>query len=303
MKGIVFDVRRFSTHDGAGIRTTVFLKGCPLRCIWCQNPEGLKERILPVRMEKTCIQCRRCVELSKNCGAYLDDGKVRIDRNKIDNWTAMIDQCPSGALMMDSRCYTSEELVQEVMRDEVFFSHGGGVTFSGGEPLLQTEFIEEVLRKLKGKGVHTAIETSLSVSSGKLEKVLPLLDCIYADMKVFDESEHKKYTGFSNVLIKQNLKLLLTSIYKSRVIIRTPLIPTYTATEENLGQIAEYLSEIYPDVSYELLNYNPLAEAKYHLVDKKYCFKENPKLYSNQQMAEFGRIVKKHGIKNLIMQI
>lgn len=303
MNGKVFDIRRFSTHDGEGIRTTVFLKGCPLRCIWCQNPEGIESHIMPMRIEKSCIKCGKCVSLSRNGGAVFEDGGIRIYRNKLDDWKNMIEECPSGALMMDAHYFSSSQLLEELKKDVIFFRHGGGVTFSGGEPLMQTDFMVEVLKDLRNEGIHTAIETSLSVSTSEMEKALPFVDCIYADMKIFDEEIHKKCTGLSNVLIKENIKVLLTSGYKKNVIIRTPLIPQFTATKENLADIAEFLANLYPNVKYELLNYNPLAEAKYHLIDKVYCFKENPKLYTNQQMMEFGRIVKEHGIKNLIMEI
>lgn len=303
MQGKIFDIRRFSTHDGEGIRTTVFMKGCPLQCVWCQNPEGIDSRILPIRMGNSCICCGKCVEISSKGGVKKEEGIIRIDRTKCDDWDKIIEECPSGAFVMDSKYYSSDELMKELLKDKVFYDHGGGVTFSGGEPLMQAVFLEEILRKLKEKGIHTAIETSLNVSENAMTKQLPYLDSIYADMKIYDEQEHKSCTGVSNILIKKNLKKLLSSEFKDKVIIRTPLIPTYTATEKNLAEIAEFLSGIYSDVKYELLNYNPLAEAKYHLVGKKYCFKENPKLYKKEQMLQFGQIVKEHGIKNLIMEI
>ena len=302
-KGKVFDIRRFSTHDGNGIRTTVFLKGCPLKCAWCQNPEGISGQIQPVYFENKCIQCGTCLKIAKNGGVYLENGKIQLNRTRVDDWPAIIDQCPSGAIEMDSKLISVEELVDELMKDEVFFRKGGGVTLSGGEPLMQGEFAVQVLKSLQEKGVHTAIETALNVSTSIVENVVPYLDLIYADMKIADEGEHRKYTGLSNVLIKQNIEYILTSENKEKAIIRTPLIPYYTATEDNLAKIAEFLSGLYPQVKYELLNYNPLAEAKYHLVEREYCFKENPALYTKGQMLAFGQIVKEHGIKNLIMEI
>ncbi len=303
MLGRIFDIRRFSTHDGSGIRTTVFMKGCPLRCIWCQNPEGIDSQILPVRMENTCIHCGRCAEISRKGGVKEEQGVLRVDRTKCDEWDRIIEECPSGAFVMDARYYSSDELMKELLKDRIFYKHGGGVTFSGGEPLMQDAFLEEILKKLKKEGIHTAVETSLHVSEEALEKQLSYLDTIYADMKIYDEQKHRKCTGVSNQLIRKNLEKLLKSSFKNKVIIRTPLIPVYTATEENLAAVAEFLTDLYPDVRYELLNYNPLAEAKYHLVGKTYCFKENPGLYSKEQMLQFGQIVKEHGVKNLIMEI
>lgn len=303
MKGKVFDVRRFSTHDGSGIRTTIFLKGCPLQCIWCQNPEGIPSEIRMMYLKKKCIHCGSCLKLAKKGGVYLENGEMRIDQSLSEEWNNMIKTCPTGALVKDAKVYDADELVEEVLKDEVFFRKGGGVTLSGGEPLLQSSFTQEVLRLLHIKGVHTAIETSLSVSTDIVESVMPYLDQIYVDMKIADEKKHRQYVGMSNVLIKKNLRLLLTSGIREKVIVRTPLIPRFTATEQNLKEIARFLSEIYPEVTYELLNYNPLAEAKYELIEKQYCFKENPKLYSRQQMEEFGKIIKQNGIKNLIMEI
>lgn len=303
MRGKVFDIRRFSTHDGNGIRTTVFLKGCPLRCIWCQNPEGISEEIYPMYFRNKCIHCGTCLEISKTGGVYLDDGEIRLCRDKADEWQKIIKECPSGAIVMDSQIFTTEQLVDEVLKDEVFFRREGGVTLSGGEPLMQGEFAIEVLRLLHGRRIHTAIETSLSVSPRIVKEALPYVDLIYADLKIADEVTHKKYTGASNALIKKNLEYILTSECRDKVIIRTPLIPEYTATRENLSAIASFLSGIYPEVKYELLNYNPLAEAKYRLVDKDYCFKDNHKMYTRDQMTAFGEIVKSNGIKILLMDI
>ena len=303
IKGNVFDIRRFSTHDGGGIRTTVFLKGCPLKCVWCQNPEGLSFQSKPMYFSGKCIHCGTCLRLARQGGVFEENGEIRLNRDVNDDWDAIIDACPSGAIVMDSRTYEPEELVEELLKDEVFFRNGGGVTLSGGEPLGQPEFAIKVLKLLHGAGIHTAIETALDVSSEYVKEALPYLDLIYADMKIADERQHKRYTGVSNVRIKQNLTCILTSSHREKAVIRTPLIPGHTATEENLGEIASFLSGLYPEVKYELLNYNPLAEAKYHLVGRTYCFQENPKLYTKAQMEAFGEIVKANGIKNLIMEI
>ncbi len=303
MKGIVFDVRRFSTHDGNGLRTTVFMKGCPLRCVWCQNPEGISAGIHPIYFESQCIHCGTCLRYSNGKGLEEKCGQIILHREEQDHWEKIADACPAEAIRMDARIYTVEELVNEVMKDEVFFAHGGGVTFSGGEPLMQSEFIGEVMKELQDCGVHTAIETSLAVPERALDNVLPYLNQIYADIKIYDNDRHLKYTGASNTLVKKNLQRILVSDQKDLLTVRTPLIPLYTAYEENLAQIAEFLYENYENVRYELLNYNPMAEAKYHLVDREYCFEENPPLYSREQMNEFGDIVKNHGIKNLIMAL
>lgn len=302
MEGTIFDIRRFSTHDGKGIRTTVFLKGCSLNCVWCQNPEGISMKRRPIYFKNRCIKCGTCVKLSKNNGVVFDDGYIKLNIDKEENWEEIIDACPSCALMMDSQIQTVDEIVKEVIRDSVFFKYGGGVTLSGGEPLVQSKFAIELLKELKKLNVNTAIETALNVDMEVIKEALPYLDIIYADLKIFDEEEHKRHVGASNERIKENIKFLLQSEKKENVIIRTPMIPGYTTSEENIANISRYISDIYKDVSYEILNYNPLAEGKYALVDKEYCFKENHKLYSKEEMKQFGNIAINNGVKNLIIE-
>lgn len=302
MKGNIFDIRRFSTHDGDGIRTTVFLKGCPLSCVWCQNPEGISTKRRPLHFENRCIQCGTCVTKCKNKGFRRENGRILLNPKAEEDWDQLIYVCPTGAIEMDSRTSTVEEVMEEIRKDLVFYHHGGGVTLSGGEPLLQWEFAREILKKCKEEGIHTAIETALFVKKEALQAVIPYLSMAFSDLKLIDEEEHKKYVGVSNKQIKKNIEVLLTSDIKDQVVIRTPMIPGITTTKENIQGIAAFISSVYPDVSYEILNYNPLAEAKYHLVDMEYCFEENPKLYSKEQMQEFGEWAKHAGVRNLIIE-
>ena len=302
MKGRIFDIRRFSTHDGDGIRTTVFLKGCPLACAWCQNPEGISIKKRPLHFENRCIHCGTCVAKCKNGGVEQKGGNIQLHIEKEEDWERLIDWCPAGALEMDSRECDVEEIMQEIRKDLVFYRHGGGITLSGGEPLFQWEFALEILKQCKKEGIHTAIETSLYTDGEVLKKILPYLDHIFADFKIADEKKHQKYIGVSNKRIKENLKLLLGSEKKEHVVIRTPMIPGITAVKENIQDISAYISSIYPEVSYEILNYNPLAEAKYHLIDREYCFEENPKLYTKEEMGEFESWARLGGTKNVIIE-
>ncbi len=302
MKGRIFDIQRFSTHDGEGIRTTIFLKGCPLSCVWCQNPEGILFRKRPIYFENRCIHCQTCVKRSHAGGVKIQDGSITLDIDAKENWNDLIDWCPAGALEMDSKEYEVEEVMQEVRKDMVFYKHGGGVTLSGGEALFQWEFALEILKQCKKEGIHTALETSLYTKQEVLKKVLPYLDAVFADFKAADDKKHKKYTDVSNRKIKKNLKYLLQSEKKENVTIRTPMIPGMTAFKENVLEISRYISGIYPEVSYEILNYNPLAESKYHLIDQEFCFKENPKLYSKEQMQEFKNWALEGGVKHVIIE-
>ena len=303
--GLIFDIRRFSTHDGEGIRTCVFFKGCPLRCVWCQNPEGLEPYAQPVWFDTRCIHCGICAATTVNGGVKLQNGTVVIDRTAKEDWNKIADECPSGAFMLDAKEYRVEDVLAQVKKDEVFYRDNGGVTITGGEPLLQGKFAEELLTALQAKGYHTAIETSLYASPDTVKAVLAHADQIFCDLKLADSEAHQRYTKRPNELIKENIRWLLESDRKDRVTVRTPLIPGMTAAEENLSAIAAYLSGIYPEVRYELLNYNPLAEAKYRNTEREYCFSEedNPKLYTKEEMKHFGEIVRQGGIKNLILEL
>lgn len=298
--GKIFDVRRFSTHDGDGIRTTVFFKGCPLLCAWCHNPEGIGGERRPIYFEKKCIRCGSCVKAAKRGGLNVGtDGKIVLHANEAEDWETIMQICPTGAIAWDSRQTDAVSLYSEILSDEPFFHHGGGVTLSGGEPLLQPKFAAKLLQLLKARGIHTAIETALLVPQKNLAAVLPHLDLIFADCKLADETAHIQATGVGNKLIKENLRFLLQSEKRDQAVIRTPMIPEYTATDENIAAIAAFLAEIYADTHYEILNYNPLASAKYHLVGREYCFKENPPRFTKEQMLHFADVARRAGLKHV----
>ena len=298
--GTIFDVRRFATHDGDGIRTTVFFKGCPLECAGCHNPEGISTKRRPLYFPKKCIHCGSCVTESEDRGITMDkDRNITLDITKQEDWDNIMEICPTGAIAWDSRKVEVNDLLEEVRKDEPFFKYSGGVTISGGEPLLQPLFAAELLLLLQYYKIHTAIETALLVPNENVAAVLPYLDTIFADCKIFDEQEHIKATKVSNVRIKENIEFILTSEKRDKVIIRTPMIPEYTAFDENVANIAKFISNIYPEVHYEILNYNPLASAKYHLVGREYCFKENPTRFSKEQMKHFAEVAVKNGVRNI----
>ena len=242
MTGKVFDIRRFSTHDGDGIRTTVFLKGCPLKCVWCQNPEGISIRKRPIYFENRCIHCKTCIAKSKNQGVTMENDQIHIHPNRNENWNTIIDWCPTGAIAMDSREMSVEMVMEEIRKDKSFYRYGnGGVTISGGEPLLQWKFTKELLKACKKEGIHTAIETSLYADQEVLKEILPYLDRIFADFKLATEKDHMHYTGVSNQKIKDNIRYLLETSNRDKVIIRTPMIPGMTATKDNIKEIAKLI--------------------------------------------------------------
>lgn len=301
----VVDIRRFSTHDGAGIRTTIFLKGCSLACQWCQNPETLDARLGPVFFRSKCIDCLRCVDIATHGEASVDaDGQVSVDVTVPDaDWLAQVNSCPTGAIAFNGVRHTVAELVDIAQRDRVFFGREGGVTLSGGEPLFMPHFAAALLAALKAAGINTAVETALNVRTEFLLEALPHCDHVFADCKLIDPVAHERYTGHDNALILENLRVLLTGDRCDDVTVRTPMIPGVTDTEENIRGIASYISGLYPGVRYELLNYNPLAAAKYEVLPgRDYLFEkdQNPTMYSRAQMDAFGDIAREAGVRHLV---
>ncbi len=300
-EGLVFDIQRFSVHDGPGLRTTVFLKGCPLRCRWCQNPEGLETRRRPVWMEKRCIHCQSCIGSSP--AVTWDSNRDRpLFSPQSDDFEKAVTICPAAAITWDSSWYTPDALMKQIEKDRVFFRENGGVTFSGGEPFRQAEFLLEILKRVKEAGIHTALETSLFTDLKNVQAAAPLVDHFFFDLKVLDEKRHQELTGVSNESILRNAAWLLNSRWKDRLVVRTPLIPGCTATDENIRAIGEFLFENCPDVRWELLNYNPLAGAKYDLAEKVYPLEGKGRRFTTQEMDHFYEVAGAAGIRNLIRE-
>lgn len=301
-KALVFDIKRFAVHDGQGLRTTVFFKGCPLKCKWCQNPEGLSRQRKLIYFKNNCIHCRRCEQFAIANQMNYVNGRPYFNLEYAGDFNNLIEACPANAIRYDSKEYDLAALLEKIKEDKVFFRNDGGVTFSGGEPLMQGDFLLEILKACKKEGIHTAIETTMYGSFELIKNILPYLDLIYIDLKVFDEAKHQTFTNVSSKTIKKHIQYILESEYKDRVIIRTPLIPTMSATDHNIKSIASFLVNIYPEVRYELLNYNPLAAVKYELVDLKYEIDKQFKMFDKEQMEHFYQLVYQTGLKNLIIE-
>ncbi len=305
VKGLVFDIRRFSTHDGPGIRTTVFTKGCPLKCKWCQNPEGLEPIKKLCYFKNKCIGCGTCINVCPlKAISHADKGmKVKIHRELCDLCGLCVEACPAQALAFDSKEMTVREVVDELLKDKEFYEPYGGITLSGGEPFSQKEFTLELLKECKKHGLSTAIETCLHVDRKTLEQFLPYIDLLIADFKVFDSELHRLYTGQDNTIIKDNFVHLFKHYFdqdKLDILVRVPLIPEYTATEENLKEIARFLYSLSPRVRVELINYNPLAQSKYTLMNKKFIYEKNPEMYKADEMEFYNGILSGIGIANIV---
>lgn len=255
MKGVIFSIEEFSVYDGPGIRTTVFLKGCPLRCSWCHNPEGQEPEIQIVRSPNGCIGCGVCTS-----SAVRQNGRWIFSEESIKN-------CPMNLLRVCGEMTESTSLCERLMKNRNILNNGVGITFSGGEPLAQSAFLFECLSILKGQ-LHTAIQTSGYCNSEIFDTALSLADYFLFDLKIYDNALHKKFTGVSNEKIHRNFSALVKS--KKEFTVRIPLIPGVTDTEENISGIARLLKE--NGVSYaELMPYNKMAGGKYKMVQKEYA--------------------------------
>ena len=297
MNGFVFEVKRFAVHDGPGLRTTLFLKGCPLRCPWCQNPEGLHLEPRLWYKEADCLRCGNCVVSCQERALALDE-RVHIDRAACTLCKRCLDACPTGALLLDGREVSADEAEEMLLQDSVFYAEGGGVTLSGGEVMTQWPFALEVLRRVRARGVDTAVETCLQVRRDVLSRFIGLVDHFIVDIKYMDDAEHRRVLGAGNGQILDNYRYLVSQ--GADVLVRTPLIPGYTATEENIRAIARFVRDADPDARYELLNFNPLCRGKYAALEEEYPVPGQP--FSAGEMDRFYAILREEGIQNIVRE-
>jgi pyruvate formate lyase activating enzyme len=273
MNGIVFDIQRYSTHDGQGIRTTVFLKGCPLRCAWCQNPEG--QSFLPelVHSPGRCIACDSC--LAASLGGVMrrnGSGALKVDREKaVPPEAASI--CPSLAIRLAGRAMSVDAVMAEVVKDEAFYAKsGGGLTISGGEPLAQVDFTEALVRAALGRGISVAIETCLAASPETIDRLSALPVLWLADLKHADPASFAEGTGGSLVPIAANLELLAAR--GADMILRVAVVPGFNDDDKSMQAILEHAAALGTrSRRVDLLPYHELAAGKYAALDRKYLMK------------------------------
>ena len=259
MKAVISDIKRFAVHDGPGIRTTVFFKGCPLKCVWCHNPEGIGRGPQLAYYENKCIGCLECESACRH-GAHSSDGFHVFDRERCVGCGSCETVCLGDALKLYGRSVTAETLLPQLLEDRAFYENsGGGVTLSGGECLMQADFCAQLLKALKENGIHTAVDTCGFVSRETLDKVIPYTDIFLYDLKAFDEEVHIRCTGKPNGVILENLRYL-DSLGK-QCEIRIPFVPGFN--DDQMGPIAAFLAPMKNITGVRVLAYHNYAGSKY----------------------------------------
>ncbi|MBU9727704.1 glycyl-radical enzyme activating protein [Diplocloster modestus] len=293
-KGIILQIQKFSIHDGPGIRTTVFLKGCNLRCRWCANPESQICRPEFTLDRLKCVRCGRCVE---NCGQRArtvigPQEYPAVDPAVCTMCLACEQHCPQQAIGHEGRLVTAGEVAAEAKKDKPFYDHsGGGVTLSGGEVLMQREFTISLCRKLHEQGIHVAVETAAAVPSEQFQELLREVDYLFVDMKHYDSVKHREGTGVGNEQVLQNIEGLQDSNKPFRI--RIPVIPGFNDSAKDAKGFAQVLNKLgVPEV--QLLPFHQMGERKYELLGREYTYQGKPQLHPEDLEAYRGIFEKYH---------
>jgi pyruvate formate lyase activating enzyme len=298
MDGLITNIQRFSIHDGPGIRTTVFLKGCNLRCFWCHNPEAISPQPEVQFFPERCLLCGDCVEPCPH-GAHVivvdvteGKGEHLYLRDRCEGCGSCVEGCYAQALVLVGTRLTVDQVMAEVLQDRAFYaSSGGGLTISGGEPLLQFDFTYALLAEARRQGIHTAIETAANFPWPRVAAILPVVDLVMMDIKHLDNEVHRRCTGAPNGRILENARRL----GEQPLIIRTPIIPGVNDSVAQVRAIAGFAAQLPNLLYYELLPYHPMAKSKYRSLDMEYAA-EGLQLPSRAQMAELAAAASAQGV-------
>lgn len=291
IKGKIFDIQRFSIHDGPGIRTAFFLKGCPLGCLWCHNPEGLNKHRQIRYLSNKCIGCREC-EVCPN-GAHIFTDTHYFDRDKCVACSKCIDVCVSNALEICGYDMTLDQFIVEALKDKDFYMEDGGITFSGGEALMQADFVLSCLKLCEEQSINTAIDTSGYVPYDSINKTIPYCDLYLYDIKTINEKKHKKFTGVSNTLILENFKRLTKE--NVDIWVRVPVVNTFNNTADDMEEISDFILQHGNVSQVSLMSYHKLGASKYDTlgVENKMHFDGS---VEDSDMNKYKEIFKSKGI-------
>jgi pyruvate formate lyase activating enzyme len=271
--GTIFDIRKYSIHDGPGIRTAVFFKGCPLQCHWCHNPEGRAYHPELIFRPVRCNLCEDCLTVCPTEAVTRQGDAIQIDRSRCKVSGGCAAACNAEALQVVGREMTVQQVMTEIERDSVFYEQsGGGVTFTGGEPFAQPRFLKGLLSTCRTSSLHTTVDTSGFTPWPVLDEICPLVDLFLYDLKLMDDARHRQWTGVSNAIILSNLRKL--SEAGQKILVRIPVIPGINDDEENLRQAGGFLATLPHLPQVELLPYHNIAEGKYAGIGREYGLKE-----------------------------
>ncbi|MGI6424248.1 MAG: glycyl-radical enzyme activating protein [Tepidanaerobacteraceae bacterium] len=296
-KGRIFNIQHYSIHDGPGIRTTVFLKGCPLRCLWCQNPESYTIHPQLFFIREKCSGCGMCITACSHGAIQLENGYAKTDRNLCKNCGMCVEKCLNEARTIVGEEVTAGEVFAKIEKDKIFYDgSGGGATISGGEPLAQPEFTKSILKLCREAGIHTVVETSGYAKEDIVFNVLKYADMVFHDLKHMNPEEHRKLTGVTNETILKNIKHLYHDM-KKEIVVRMPIIPGYNDSDENIKEAARFiLEELDKSVYVHLLPFHRLGESKIERMEaKKTSFSSNPP--DDRSMEKLKQIMESYGLK------
>jgi pyruvate formate lyase activating enzyme len=293
--GIIFDIKRYAIHDGPGIRTTIFMKGCPLACGWCHNPEGIDPQPFLAYHRKRCLHCGACVESCPQQALRLEAHGVVPSGAPCKSCFTCVDVCPAEARERIGREVAASDLIQEIKKEIPFYdTSGGGVTFSGGEPLMQASFLIEMLILCEAEHIHRAVDTTGHASRETLQAVARHTDLFLYDLKIVDSEKHRKFTGVPNDLILDNLRWLAGQGIE--LIVRIPLIPGVNDDADNLEKTGALLKQLSPLKKVDLLPYHDFQKNKYRRFDIKYSNSGTPPP-TGEALAGIRKQLESHGLK------
>jgi len=292
---MIFNIQRFSIHDGMGIRTTVFFKGCTLRCRWCNNPESISFNYDLMYDRDKCISCLSCVNVHSNEEVSFEDGEIQIHRERIHDAAVYRNVCPAGALTVAGEAKNINEIIDEIKKDSLFYDRSnGGVTISGGEPFAQKDFLLPLLKKLKEENIHVCIETSLHTNWVNIYDCLEYIDVFLADLKHTDENKFKKFTDGSLHLVADNFRGLESA--GARVIARVPVIPTFNNTGQEIKKIIDFAVALSNIEEVHFIPFHTLGLGKYKLLSMKYDFIRTSQ-FDESEIKEYIELAEHKGLK------